>query len=211
MRHLLDGSVCWPAEICILGTGPNGVEHYDRLKERPVIAVNKSILILRDLDIRPAWWIMATNYYIRAETWAVDQGIEYCREVYTPYAFNIHTARESDPPYWFAHKRHSAPVPGPYDPLEAGGGIAGIGIQLARLLGTKAIALLGVDMWGATQTDGKLEEEYPCGNHSHKPWAELEHIQALIGADVVIWSQSAIERSNLQKLNQAAIDILRHP
>jgi len=199
MRHIFDGSVTFPEHVIILGTGPNGRTAYDRLRERPVIAVNKSILILRDMGIHPAWWIMSSDYYLDSQTEYLCRGAEYCQEVAAPFAFSHHLASRVEKelqvpvPYWYQQIPRFERYHIKSDPILSGATVSGTALQIARLLGSKSIALIGVDMFGATQWNGVEEENYPCGNHDHSAWSELDCLQSLMDSDIEIWSDSQLK------------------
>ena len=153
-------------EVYILGTGPNGKPHYDRIPlDAWVIGVNQAIEIYLQNGVSMSIWLCADGTLPEQEWFTkVVNGII---QNVAPLSDN-HNATPCfdsgklltmypDVPYHFKHGqplRHSPKFAPEEGVLRAGASISGQAIQLAYWLGAKRIILVGVDMAGSTYFDG---------------------------------------------------------
>ena len=151
-------------EVYILGTGPNGAGHYDKVpRDAWTIGVNKAIELWPKIPV--SIWLCADGT-LPSQKWFQENVHVFIRLAHpltdnqnpTPvFCTGVLLNTYPDVPYYFTHGRTLRDPP-PFTPeegvLRAGGSIGAQAIQLAYWLGAKRIVLVGVDMAGDTYFDG---------------------------------------------------------
>ena len=150
-------------EVYVLGTGPNGKEHYKRIPaDAWVIGVNQAIELWPIVPMflwlcadgtlpKQEWFIQNVGTFIRVE-WPLEDSKNPTPCFDSGVLLNAYP----DVPYYFTHGRTLRASPAfalEEGVLRSGGSISSEAVQLAYWLGAKRIVLVGVDMAGKTYFD----------------------------------------------------------
>ena len=186
-------------DVYILGSGPNGPEHYNRIPsphDVEFIAVNKAIKIA---PLTAYWLCIAPNlayqdYFHHIMHEHMDTG------VYTPILSARLTLNYPETPYYIiagppiGHGDYNH-IPGC---VRRGAGSVGVALQAALQKEAKRCVLVGVDMEGKGYFDGTANE----GKRSIHPdgtWTQLTALQGVVnnckanGMDVVSMSKTKLK------------------
>lgn len=148
----------------VIGTGPNGLEHYDRIpKDVWTIGVNKAIQLWPEIPV--SIWLCADGTLPQQE-WFQENVHTFIRmdsqlnrnDLPTPcFSTGVLLNMYTDVPYYFTHGRSLRESPkhtSTEGVLRPGGSIGAQAVQLAYLLGAKRIVLVGCDMVGRGYFNG---------------------------------------------------------
>jgi len=177
--------------VYILGTGPNGAAHYDKIPAHSwVIAVNKAIEIP---GVHKSIWLCADGSLPEKE-WFKKAAREYIASEYelmdrnnpTPVFDSGKLAQEfKDVRYTFRHGK-SLLEDGHYcinGELRCHATIACQAVQLAYLLGSRNIILCGVDMYGEKYFDGtETDKKINIQTRESQTWKAADAFNNLIRA-----------------------------
>lgn len=157
----------WPTDTAyILGTGPNGLEHYERVpKDAWTIGVNKAIQLWPKTPVsiwlcadgtlpEQEWFQENVHTFIRMDS-QLDDGEDPTPCFSTGVLLNMYP----DVPYYFTHGRSLREAPkhnATEGVLRPGGSIGAQAVQLAALKGAKRIVLVGCDMVGRGYFNGTV-------------------------------------------------------
>lgn len=170
----------FPETVFVVGSGPNGKDHFSRIPPNAVtIALNSMITYNRVWD----WWLVFDHRIVDMSWWADvriprrTKKLFGCRLVNRLATMPKDEYRYIDPDYYFEYlpditgKKFTPGFPVLIDGLLRGGlTVAGVGIQLAYYGGAEEIVLVGVDMKGGGHFDGFVNEDPTYKNQW--PWAE---------------------------------------
>ena len=182
-------------DVFILGSGPNGMEHYKRAAS-PMIAVNKAIKVVT----RNVYWLCIT------------QGV--LNERYFHWAMHVHISEGDDVPILAEGRLTEAYPETPYHVTLAhpighdsyhvipghvrrGAGTVGAALQIAHQKQAKRCILIGVDMHGKGYFDG-TENTAKSSIHPDGTWTQLTALQRVVdwckgnGMDVVSMSETKL-------------------
>lgn len=179
--------------VYIIGTGPNGAEHYERVPhDAIVIGVNKAIILHgseREFYPLPMWLWLCGDTGLPEHEWFREQadlvikcGFSLKNHLNPTACFgkspdvknSIH-GKYPGVPYTFKHGVHLKKAPScqvmPYA-LRGGASIGAQAVQLAYLIGAQRIVLCGIDMKGDVYFDGtvnKVKHMFENGRSRHLP------------------------------------------
>ena len=172
-----------PEKVYILGSGPLGVDGYDRI-DGYTIGLNKSVSAV-PCDL---WMSFATGYLTHKAQWFRD----LLDNDKTPRLFGSHPennaglADREDCDYSFLYYPPWQHSPFMYQGVLKAATIAGAALQLAYWFGASEVYLCGVDMFGAFDFTGQAwwkGRNEPTPTKDNKSWpVDLEMIDKIIHA-----------------------------
>ena len=183
-------------DVFILGSGPNGSEHFARAKS-PTIAVNKAIEVVT----YNAYWLCITTPLLNEHYfhWVMHAYINEDKHV-PILAQGQLTQAYPEAPYHVAlahpigHDSYNI-IPGH---VRQGAGTVGAALHIAHQKGAKRAILIGVDMCGKGYYDG-TENKDKRSMHPDGRWTQCGALQNVVdwckgnGMDVVSMSQTKLD------------------
>ena len=208
---LLDNPTLVSRETYVVGTGPNGLAHLEKVKDAKfVIVVNRAVdydwiprhIWLCDDGTLPQkeWFIKNALLYIEHMT--IEESSKLLQPTPTP-VFSEGKLLDAYPdvPYYVRHSPgFYADPPGCHPGVLRGGtSVGGKGVQLAYHLGAKRIILCGIDMQGKAYANDP--EGHGCNANLRQGgiWAQKDNFNRLIkwlgekGVEVVSLSDTALD------------------
>lgn len=163
-----------PKTVYIVGTGPNGIPHYNEIpSDAYVVVLNKAITIPKTTDVHwhPSMWMQFANGYFHYECPWFMEALDHDP---TPRLFGTYPRNhlgigdtcpcnyvfEYFPSYNAADNiKYGWPDVPPglvHGVLRTGGTIAGAALQYAAWFGAEMVWLCGIDMQGQKHYDGSM-------------------------------------------------------
>jgi hypothetical protein len=180
-----------PERVFIVGSGPLGVPHYDRIPtDAFIIVVNK--MILSPLGTRAAIWMVTDPNHPRYEWFCTFMGgikdsgrsllLQDVKVGGPPIPFMDYDRIITHFPYVRCMYRTGPPLfEGafnlPPNRLRSGATVAGQAVQLAAKKGVREIFLCGLDMFGDTYFDGTKHEE---AKRANRTWGALPNFNKVV-------------------------------
>lgn len=179
-------------EVAVVGMGPNGLAHLDKVKGTEIVIVpNRAI----DYDWIPRHIWLCDDGTLPEKEWFIKNALLYVEHM--TYEHNSNLSKPNPTPVFSEGKlldaypdvpyfvRHS---PGFYtDPvgcwpgvLRGGTSVGGKGVQLAYHLGAKRIVMCGIDMQGRSYANDP--EGHGCNANLRRGgiWAQRDNFNRLI-------------------------------
>ena len=187
--NVLTSGMKWPDEVVMLGSGPNGVPHYDKLAGKFVVAFNEAIYAPVDVAV---WG--AQDPALKTEKYFNDKSMElegsgrkfglkeFNRGEYPmPITERKNIARHypwfklvfdvAKPMLDYQHIDVDSPL------IHAGGTVFGSFLQIGKQLGVKRFIMCGIDMYGNIYFNKKKHKDI---NRKNKTWYRAKQVDALI-------------------------------
>jgi hypothetical protein len=180
--NIIDAGLTVGKKVCIVGPGPNGLDHYHEIPEDfTVMALNKAVLIE---EVNANWWVIAHNdkswFNIPDKQYS---GIRVYRDALVPSISEMAISLNKYNLFYFNVEEEKLkekvvlPVKGC---IRIGASVAALAIQLAYNLGAVEILLCGVDMSGNTYWDNS-ENEDPSVFYLHgEIWDSIKRLNPLL-------------------------------
>lgn len=167
LMNILDSNLRLPHRVFIVGTGPNGVSHYDKIKpDDYTIVVNGAIGIEHE-NIKPDMWICADGNTAACEYFPPGCQRTVDEKILRVWSGAVtHRANNRTPDYFFRlvpyHEAGFRHVPDKFRPDET---VAGIAIDLAYKFGAGEAILCGIDMggdkyWDESDAPGNVDDDH---------------------------------------------------
>ena len=184
-----------PHEVYVLGSGPNGAEHHQRIPpDAFLISLNKAVIVRA-----PTVWMCWAQAYAK-QVWALDALAKPFVKLIGQRLADVLKGEYSNA-YRFEHYPLWTKLPAlVFIPgvLRAGATIAGAALQFAYHYGAHRVILCGIDMFGTGYFDGTKGNLHREG----RDWEDLNRLMEMIRL-------CQFEGLTVQSLSETRLDVER--